>query len=443
MIDDSTLGVRKVLKRMQEIVGQIENAAVAGDHKDGLSPAVLLRRVIDNVDRLASVDDSPSACKDDPSSVAASALTRLSVHLNIVHKMLEVEDSHAVLPTIGRALLSLAGIYQALGENAAAVRIFQRWLQRNDARHELVTRGHVQLQLGSILADLGDWTAATHAINDSLTVLATVRDHAGIISAQIVLGKIAYKQGKYPHAREFFEQALNLAEDSNDVRHIGTTKMQLGVIARMQGRSHYALACFQDALIQFQSAQDDVGTAECLNHLGVLHLQNRRLREADSCIEKSIGLCRDNGWALVLAYGYLNKAAVQIEADDRALAATTCAKGLELMVRLQNAPGLAKAARLCAQILASVGELAAARGFLEISMELYEKFSIPLGLANCYFDIAQLLQHHDDPAAASYLARAQEIFKTLDLPTNARVTRRRLREFQHSYQMDSFTLEET
>lgn len=427
---------------MRGIVAPIGTAGLSAGQKDGQAAAAFLRRVVENVERQVSSNDPCPAPSSGASLPATKASSRLGFHLNTVRKMLEMKDRRSPLPTGGRALLSLAEVYQALGDNAAALRIFQRWLQRNDARREPAMRSHVQLQLGSIYADLGEWAAATQAIDEGLATLTTLRDHAGIISGYIVLGKIAYKQGKYLQARGRFEQGLHLAEESNDVRHIGATKMQLGVIARMQGRSNYALACFQDALIQFQSAQDDAATAECLSHLGVLHLQNRRLREASGCVDKSIGLCRDNGWALVLAYAYLNKAAVHIEEGDHVLAASTCGKGLELMSLLHNMPGLAKVARLCAQILAVVGPRAAARGFLEISMELYEKFSIPLGLANCYLDMAQLFQTENESVqAATYLARAQEILRTLDLPTSLQSRRQSL--FRKNYQSNSFTLEET
>jgi tetratricopeptide (TPR) repeat protein len=427
---------------MQSIVARFEAPGSSENQQERLSPVALLWRAVDAVLRSANLDDPTHASRQPAVTSAESMPTQINFHLDFILKAVDRNDDEKAMAGNARALLALAELYRALGDNAAAVKVFRRWLQHDEAQRDVVTRGQAQLQLGSLHADLGDWQAATQAIEESQAILTTARDLAGLVSAQIVLGRIAYKQGKYPVAGECFEKALQFAEESNDVRRIATTRMELGVIARMQGRSHHALACFQDALIYFQSAHDSAGAAECLNHLGVLHLQNERLREAESCIDKAIALCRENGWAQVLAFGYLNKAAVHIAADDGALAATTWGKGLELVVRLQNQPGLAKASRLCAQILVAVDEPVAAREFLDLSIQLYEKFSIPLGLANCYLDLARLMQSHDEKAATDYSARARAIFESLGLPAEAQLRPKRLRQIKRKPSMTSLTLEE-
>lgn len=443
MIENSEQVIRQTLQKLRKVVGGVTTAGAKENQAEQFLPAMLLRRALDSLHLSMKMDEIEIANNQSSASAFRDKTGDINMHLEAVLKTLEHEDKQNMMPVNARALLSLAGLYQALGENATALGILRGWLQRTDSRRDLLARGQVQLQLGSILADLGDWISAKQAIEESQAVLSTARDYAGMVGAQIVLGKIAYKQGSYSIARECFEKALLLAEEYNDVRRIGVTKMELGVIARMQGRTNHALACFQDALIQFQSAHDSAGAAECLNHLGVLHLQKQRWREAESCVDKAILFCRENGWPQVLAYGYLNKAAICLEVGDYALAATTWGKGLELMARLQNPPGLAKAIRLCAQIFAAVSETEAAQEALKISAQLYQKYCIPLGLANCYLDLAHLLKPKDEKAASDYENWARAIFESLKLPADNLMAKKRARQSKRTKLTKSMTLEET
>jgi tetratricopeptide (TPR) repeat protein len=443
MIEQSEQIVVETLQRLRKVTAGLAANEKLGGQPDRQSPSLVLRRAIEELHHPASPDGENGEANRAASAGAASKPSSMRMRLDAVLQALEEDAKESPMPVQTRALVALAGLYQALGENAAALALLRRWLERTDSRRDLLTRGQVQLQLGGILADLGDWISATQAIEGSQAVLSTARDHAGMVSAQIVLGKIAYKQGNYPVARENFEKALLLAEEYNDARRVGIIKMELGVIARMQARSNHALACFQDALIQFQSAQDSAGAAECLNHLSVLHLQKQRLREAESCVDKAIAFCRENGWPHVLAYCYLNKAAVSLEAGDHALAAKTWGRGAQLMARLQNPPGLAKAIRLCAQILAAIKEAATAEEVLKISAQLYQRYCIPLGLANCYLDLAALLRQKDEKAANDYAAWAHAILESLKLPADTMISHKRSRQSRRTPLTKSITLEET
>lgn len=443
MIENSEQVIRQTLQKLRMVVGGATTAGAKENQTEQFLPAMLLRRALDSLHLSMKIDEIEIANNQSSASASREKAGDINLHLDAVLDTLENDDKANMMPVNARALLALAGLYQALGENAAALGILRRWLQRTDSRRDLLSRGQVQLQLGGILADLGDWISANQAIEESQAVLSTARDYTGMVSAQIVLGKIAYKQGNYSIARGCFEKALLLAEEYNDVRRIGVTKMELGVIARMQGRANHALACFQDALIQFQSAHDSAGAAECLNHLGVLHLQKQRWQEAESCVDKAILFCRENGWPQVLAYGYLNKAAISLAVGDHALAARTWGKGLELMARLQNPPGLAKAVRLCAQILSAVNETDVAQEVLKISAQLYQKYCIPLGLANCYLDLSHLLKEKDEKASAEYEAWSRAIFESLKLPAEAHIAQRSMRGNKRNKPAKSMTLEET
>jgi tetratricopeptide (TPR) repeat protein len=442
MIENSEQVISQTLQKLLKVVDGVATSGVQENQPDQLLPAMLIRRALEAV-HLSICADKKIIKNQTPASAQEERAVEIGGHLDAVLRALENDDEEGMMPVNVRALLSLAGLYQSLGENTAALGILRRWLQRTDSRRDLLSRGQVQLQLGGILADMGNWISANQAIEESQAVLSTARDYTGTVSAQIVLGKIAYKQGNYPIAHECFEKALLLAEEYNDVRRIGITKMELGVIARMQGRANHALACFQDALIQFQSAHDSAGAAECLNHLGVLHLQKERWREAESCVDKAILFCRENGWPQVLAYGYLNKAAICLGAGDHALAARTWGKGLELMARLQNPPGLAKATRLCAQILIAASEIEAAQEVLKITAQLYQKYCIPLGLANCYLDLSRLLKEKDKKASADYETWSRAIFESLKLPADNHIAQKRTRGKKRDKLTKLVTFEET
>ncbi len=301
------------------------------------------------------------------------------------------------------------GNYEAALANYSSALILAKTLNNNN----LI--GNIQYRMARIYSQRGNWQKAQSLLHGSLVVLKSVSNHSCVALSQIELAKITYRKGEYSKAQKLFNEALETSELVSDVNSRATISNHLGIIRRMEGDHSTAFTHFQEALIEFQSIKNYYGTAESLNNLGLMHLRHGDFREAVGYFDKALQLCQEIGNYPLLAFVYLNRAEFHCDVGDYPMAAITCGRALEILVRLKNPIGIAKTNRLFGRVYWKSGEIITSEAFFKESIKLYMEFSIPLGLANCYHEYAKFLEENKEAEKAREIyAKAQEIYDRLN-----------------------------
>ncbi len=308
---------------------------------------------------------------------------------------------------------ALSETFETLGNYGGALRNYTMVLS---TLKDQKRTGQVQYRIGRIYAERGDWEKAGEYLNGAIQTLQSISSNSDIALTQIELAKIAYRKGDYAKAQRLFQAALETSEIVNDICSRATVSNHLGIIRRIWGEYELAYNHFHEALIEFQSIQDLRGAAESMNNLGVVHLKRRELEQAKNYFEKSHQLCQETGYFALLAFVYLNKAEFYCELGDGPMAANICHRALEYIVRLKNPIGIAKINMLFGRIFWKSEEFRSAAEFYKTSMNLYEEFSIPLGLANCYREYAHMQKESGNAEEASkFNSKADAIYSKLGM----------------------------
>ncbi|MFH2095155.1 MAG: tetratricopeptide repeat protein, partial [Bacteroidota bacterium] len=84
-------------------------------------------------------------------------------------------------------------------------------------------------------------------------------------------GKASYYMDEYVDGKKYLEDALNEATVINYESGKATALFSLGDLYILEGKYGTAIDYLGDGLALFQKIKDDVGTADCLNGIGIIH----------------------------------------------------------------------------------------------------------------------------------------------------------------------------
>jgi len=396
--------IQSCLKKMSDIMTQTASTSQNAESR-GFS------NLAKSIHKLSSADSENPAVSSD---LAGDSLEKVNYYIDLA--LNTFESIRAPIMNEEQQtnfFFALSETLETLGNYDGALRNYTTLLS---ILKDQKRKGQVQYRIGRIYAERGDWEKAHEFLNGAIHSLQSISSNSDIALTQIELAKIAYRKGDYVKAQNLFQAALETSEIVNDIRSRATVSNHLGIIRRIWGEYDLAYNHFHEALIEFQSIQDLRGAAESMNNLGVVHLKRRELEQAKNYFEKAHQLCQETGYFALLAFIYLNKAEYYCELGDGPMAANICHRALEYIVRLKNPIGIAKINMLFGRIFWKSEELRSAEEFYKTSMNLYEKFSIPLGLANCYREYAQMQKESGNAEEASkFNAKADVIYNKLSM----------------------------
>lgn len=313
-------------------------------------------------------------------------------------------------------IFALSETYETLGDYEAALKYYTVALDLATLLKDQSMQGQINYRMGRIYSEMGYWQKAQDLLIEAIIARQTAGNYSEAALAQIELAKISYRRGEYLKAQEAFQQALETSEQVSDTRNRAFINNSLGIIHRMKCEYDLAYKQFQEALIEFQSIQDFRGAAESLNNLGIVYLWRNELEKAMDCFEKSLQLSQEIGNIPLLPFIYLNKAEFFCKVPDYLMATNMCSRALEYLVKLKNPIGIAKTNMLLGRIFWKSGDWKTGKKFYKESILLYNKFGMPLGLANCYQEYSTMLKARgNSDEAEDFYSKAQEIFNSLNL----------------------------
>ncbi|MEO6877584.1 MAG: tetratricopeptide repeat protein, partial [Gemmatimonadaceae bacterium] len=147
----------------------------------------------------------------------------------------------------------------------------------------------------TVLRDRGRTSDAEPLYTRSLELSIKLGYDAGHAHALNFLGSLAARRGDVNRAADMMTEALALAERCGETRLIGMIQQNLGILADMRGNPAASLAHFRMSLRTFESAKDLQLVAWSLTNLGYHHVKEERFDEAESVLNRALGIARERG----------------------------------------------------------------------------------------------------------------------------------------------------
>lgn len=333
-----------------------------------------------------------------PSPSPASPLEQLHQCLPRLDRLAGRHPACA-LQRYGRLEDGLRALEQAEGEAAP-----EQARQALALRLDLLYR---RFQLAERLGRAQELSAALSAAMGEAVAAHLSRQAACIHEAQ---GRLAYQMGEYFAATEHWSDALDLARLCGDVR--------LGVAARIGlGQIHYALGAWdkgrrfhRDAAEQLDDLDDSLLAAQLALNLGVGHLENAQLADAENQFRRGLAEAQRGGHRGFEAEAcwQLARTALQLHLPEQA--AQQCRLALQLAHKLGHRWLECVAHQTWAEIALSRGEREDALRSAHASLALARQIHARAQESQAHKLLAQLLQDSGDSAAA-----LQHLWQHLDL----------------------------
>jgi len=277
-----------------------------------------------------------------------------------------------------------------------------------------------ELLLGQIYVQGGRWQPAAHWLAQACNHFEALHDPVALSDCLMTLGRLHHRRGEYDRAWEVYQRGLEAALRTGQAARIAMLHYRLGVLRRMKTGDEETFAYLREALMRFEAIGHRRGCAECLNSLGLLYGLKGLHREAVTHFEKSLELCRRTSYLSLMVFVHLHLSDFRLRTDHPELAMAECEKALQIIVRLRDPLGLAKANRIWGRLFWRAGLKAASELFYKESMLLYESLGIPLGQANCYLEFGEILiELKEWQRGLTYLSAARDLYRMLNLVEEA------------------------
>lgn len=314
----------------------------------------------------------------------------------------------------------LAEFYVVAGAFSRALELATMALQESESVGMLPEAARCRHLLGTVHLRLGRWQEAEKLLEEARAYYDSLHDAVGSSDCLMDLGELNYRRGEYSQARSIYSTGLDAALACGQTAKIAQFHYHLGVLSRMERGDEETFGYLREALVRFESIRDLRGAADCLNNLGLLHLQRGFFREAGESFERALDLCRLSSSLPLMVFVHLNRALCYLRTADLESASASCSLALELILRQRDPVGLAKANRIWGRLYWEASLHTAAEIFYRESMLLYEKLGIPLGQANCYLEFGEMLCGLGElERGSTYLTSARDLYRLLNLELEA------------------------
>jgi tetratricopeptide (TPR) repeat protein len=319
-----------------------------------------------------------------------------------------------------KVLNALTDLCVSVGDFTHAERICRLALESAEISRLMAEAAKCKLVLGDIYFQCGQWDESIYWLCQAREDYRKLHDPVGESDSLLSLGRLHYRRGAYAQASQVYLDALRIAQRTGQAFRVAQIHYHLGVLRRMRCGDEETFGYLREALAQFESIRDLGAAADCLNNLGLLHMRKGLFREAAACFDKSLEYCHRSSNLSLMVFVYLNRASFSLLTNDPALAVAGCGKALELILRLRDPVGLAKANRVWGDLYWRAHMREASELFYKESMLLYETLGLPLGQANCYLEYGQILCSMEEwGRGVTYLSAARDLYRLLDLEQDA------------------------
>ena len=253
---------------------------------------------------------------------------------------------------------------------------------------------------------LGQLVAGWQWAMVALSRARVVGDRKLEVRALNVCGAIALDGGGINEATHFFTEAEEQATQDNDMVTVGRCANNLGIIANMQGDYGRAVAAYTHAIAAYRQAHYDRGVVEAQHNLGITCREEGRLDDALRAADAAVAGAERLGDHMLEAQTLAGRAEIQTARGEHELAVREAERALAAHRWRKDAVRETEDLRILAVAEGLAGRSEDAETLLRQVINRASEHQRPLLVASAQRDLAQLLIHRGDRAAARQMGQA-------------------------------------
>lgn len=248
-------------------------------------------------------------------------------------------------------------------------------------------------------------------------LLAAAQEHQSPeyqADALALIGSSYYLQGRFNKAVEFYSEFGEVSEQHGLRERWIKSKVNTGLSMGQLAQFDEALELLEEGLGLLRNSTDTLGTAKCLNNIGLTYMIQGKYPEALSYFEESLPLLRSHGNAKLLAYSLGNIATIQAHMGNAVEAIATFEAILETHLEQNDLHAAITAHNNIAGQLSSQGKIIDALEHQQQSTLLSKQLGDQEGLALSLVKISDTYARFFLPdSALHYIDRAIAIRQQL------------------------------
>ncbi len=321
---------------------------------------------------------------------------------------------------------------------------------------------------------LGNWSAAVALYDAAYRAAWTGGDAAALLDVVTRLGHCFRQAGEAELAEEHFELVLHLAGHRDDdtyaaralnglgiLKHehgdiegaeatylraheaairaghenvIGEIEQNLGITANIRGDLEQALARYLSALDHLRRARNEQACARAYNNLGMLHVDLRRLGEADAYFQSALALCERFNDVVMAGFVHINRAELFLARGEAERARSSCDEAFEIASRLNDGAGRAEALKFYGIIYRETQRPHLAETHLRQAIQAADECRNPLLEAEANRELALVLRAQErNGEALEALNRAHCLFSGLQAKQDQADVGRRISQLETDF----------
>lgn len=330
-------------------------------------------------------------------------------------------------------LISVGDAYFSSGEIAQAQTVYIRTLSIAEEIEMPFFQSKIKFKLGKTHASMANWELAELYFQEAQEYYQNLEDYFSLIEVRAELADLYFKRGDYTTSQNMYTQTLRLAEETKNPQKTAYLKNRLGVVNRIKDERSSSIELLHNSVEMFKNLNEIQGLIESLNELAMSHLQKSNYEKSLNYLNECVELCNKYGDNQLLAFVNLNKAIFYLHVGDYRHAAQFCSEGLKQLIQIQNPIGLAKVAVIYGHIFRNYKQYNIALEWYEESIQLYQDFDIPLGLANSCQEYAEMLFEMGElDQSIKHMEMAKDILDSLELTNKAHEVEKEIDQLEYS-----------
>jgi CHAT domain-containing protein/Tfp pilus assembly protein PilF len=205
------------------------------------------------------------------------------------------EQALAVFEDIGERRLAavvtdnIAAVHGNRGDYAQALQYATRALSISEELGDRTWTAKALDSVGNIYAAQGAYAHALEALHRSVTLRKVLGDQLAIAETENNIGLVHFSQGEYQLAIDAYKRSLRVASQAGVAGgQAPANYINIGAAAWRLGQIDRARANLEEALAQSNRLQMKIRSAESLNILGQIALEQRDTREAEAMFRRAL-----------------------------------------------------------------------------------------------------------------------------------------------------------
>jgi tetratricopeptide (TPR) repeat protein/DNA-binding CsgD family transcriptional regulator len=257
------------------------------------------------------------------------------------------------------------------------------------------------LFLGAVAASVCEYDKALEFFQRSKQLSEDSDDHANVLQSLSSIAGVYKRTGHYHKAMEQYYIALRLAADVGDKEAEANLLMGMGMIQNEQGNFDVALQSLFQALLIKENMGKEAGIAAMLLNIGNVYALIPDYRKAIEYYEKSLAIHERLGrFKTEAGWCFLNLGTMYLRLGELPAARTWLEKGLEVTKKIEDHYGYAGGLGTLAEVLLREGDLDAALESVQAALALMKQINEQDAMADALLTLGHIQSRTGDISSA-------------------------------------------